>query len=110
MILEKFRLDKARRKSAVCKIVQKGDLSGYVDYKSVHMLSSKNNDTIVLDVKTVTHNSQKRKLVLLARSSRPQNLIRSYCYLDMLRLVSKNRYLVSKTVTFSYSCSTISAL
>ena len=29
------------------------------------MLSSKNKDTKVLDAKTVTHNSQKRKLVLL---------------------------------------------
>ena len=29
------------------------------------MLSSKNKDVKVLDVKTVTHNSQKRKLVLL---------------------------------------------
>ena len=29
------------------------------------MLSSKNKDAKVLDVKTVTHNSQKRKLVLL---------------------------------------------
>ena len=65
IIIEKLRLDKARRKSAVCKIVQKGDWSGLVDYKQVSMLSSKNKDTKVLDVKTVTHNSQKRKLVLL---------------------------------------------
>ena len=54
-----------RKESVVCKIVQKGDWSGYVEYKSVPMLSSKNKDTKVLDVKTVTHNSQKRKLVLL---------------------------------------------
>ena len=74
------------------------------------MLSSKNNDTIVLDVKTVTHNSQKRKLVLLVRSFRSQNLIQSYRYLGMFRLVSKNRYLVSKTVTVSYSNSPISVL
>ena len=65
IIIEKLRLDKARRKSAICKIVQKGDWSGLVDYKQVPMLSSKNKDTKVLDVKTVTHNSQKRKLVLL---------------------------------------------
>ena len=58
-------MDKARRKYAVCKIVQKGDWSGLVDYKRVPMLSSKNTDAKVLDVKTVTHNSQKRKLVLL---------------------------------------------
>ena len=44
----------------MCKIVQKGDWSAYVP-----MLSPKNKDTKVLDVKTVTHNSQKRKLVLL---------------------------------------------
>ena len=36
------------------KLYKKGDLSGYVDYKSVAMLSSKNNDTIGLDVKTET--------------------------------------------------------
>ena len=65
IIIEKLRLDKARRKSTICKIVQKCDWSGYVDYKPVPMLSSKNKDTKVLDVKTVTHNSQKRKLVFL---------------------------------------------
>ena len=32
---------------------------------SVPMVSSKNKETKVLDIKTVTHNSQKRKLVLL---------------------------------------------
>ena len=65
IIIEKLRVDKARRNSAVCKIVQKGDWSGLVDYNQVPMLSSKNKDTKVLDVKTVTHNSPKRKLVLL---------------------------------------------
>ena len=65
IIIEKLRLDKARRKCAVCKILQKGDWSGLVDYKQVRMLSSKNKDTKVVDVKTVTHNSQKHKLVLL---------------------------------------------
>ena len=39
---------------AVYKIVQKGDLSGVVDYKQVPMLTSKNKDAKVLDVKTVT--------------------------------------------------------
>ena len=65
IIIEKCRVDSSKRKYVVCEIVQKGDWSGYVDYKSVPMLSSKNKDTKVLDVKTVTHNSQKRKLVLL---------------------------------------------
>ena len=65
IIIEKCRVDSSRRKYVVCKIVQKGDWSAYVEYKSVPMLSSKNKDTKVLDVKTVTHNSQKRKLVLL---------------------------------------------
>ena len=54
IIIEKLRLDKARRKSAVCKIVQKGDLSGFVDYKQVPMVSAKNKHAKVLDVKTVT--------------------------------------------------------
>ena len=43
------------------KIVQQGDWSGL----KVPMLSSKNNEAKVLDLQTVTHNSQKRKLVLL---------------------------------------------
>ena len=44
IIIEKLRLDKARIKSAVCKIVQQGDWSGLVYYKQVPMLSSKNKD------------------------------------------------------------------
>ena len=51
----------------MCKIVEKGDWSGFVDYKSVPML---NKDAKVLDVKTVTYNSQKRKLVLLEDGNR----------------------------------------
>ena len=47
------------------KLYKKSDWSGLVDYKQVPMLSSKNKDAKVLDVKTVTHSSQKRKLVLL---------------------------------------------
>ena len=42
-----------------------GDWSGLVYYKQVPMLSAQNKDAKVLDVKTITHNSQKRKLVLL---------------------------------------------
>ena len=42
--------------------MQQGDWSGLVYYKQVPMLSAKNKDA---KVKTVTHNSQKRKLVLL---------------------------------------------
>ena len=64
IIIEKLRLDKARRKSAVCKIVQQGDWSGLVYYKQVPMLPANNKDAKVMDVKTVTHNSKKRKLVL----------------------------------------------
>ena len=45
--------------------MQQGDWSGLVYYKKVPMLSSKNNEAKVLDLQTVTHNSQKRKLVLL---------------------------------------------
>ena len=45
--------------------VQQGDWSGLMYYKPVPMLSAKNKDAKVMDVKTVTHNSQKRKLVLL---------------------------------------------
>ena len=63
--MEKRRLDKTRRKSAVCKIVQQGDWSGLVCFKQVPMFSAKNKHPKVLDVKTVTHNSQKRKLVFL---------------------------------------------
>ena len=45
--------------------MQHGDWSGLVYYKQVPMLSAKNKDAKALDVKTVTHNSQKRKLVFL---------------------------------------------
>ena len=65
IIIKKCRVDSSKRKYAVCKIVEKGDWSGLVDFKLVPMLSSKNKDAKVLDVKAVTHNSQKRKLVLL---------------------------------------------
>ena len=65
IIIEKYRVDSSKRKFVMCKIVQQGDWSGLVDYKQVPMLSSKNKYAKVLDVKTVTNNSQKRKLVLL---------------------------------------------
>ena len=44
IIIEKCRVDSSKRKYVLCKIVEKGDWSGYVDYKSVPMLSSKNKD------------------------------------------------------------------
>ena len=44
--------------------MQLGDWSGLVYYKQVPMLSLKNKDAKVLDLKTITHNFQKRKLVL----------------------------------------------
>ena len=72
IIIEKLRLDKARRKSAVCKIVQKGDWSGLVDYKQVPMLSSKNKDAKVLDVKTVKPLSHQGG-VLTVIPGRPKN-------------------------------------
>ena len=65
IIIEKNRVDSSKRKFVMCKIVQQGDWSGLVDYKQVPMLSSKNKDAKVLDLKTVKNNSQKRKLVLL---------------------------------------------
>ena len=65
IIIENLEWIKQGEKSALCKIVQKGDWSGLVDYKQDPMLSSKNKDAKMLDVKTVTHNYQKRKLVLL---------------------------------------------
>ena len=65
IIIKKLIVDKARRKYVVCKIVQKGDWSGLLDYKQVPMLSTKNKDAKVLDAITVKHNSQKRKLILL---------------------------------------------
>ena len=44
--------------------MQLGDWSDLVYYKQIPMLSFKNKDAKVLDLKTITHNSQKRKLVL----------------------------------------------
>ena len=55
IIIEKCRVDWSNRKFVMCKIVQQGDWSCLVDYTQVPMLSSKNNDAKVLDVKTVTH-------------------------------------------------------
>ena len=41
IVIEKCRVDSSKRKYVVCKIVEKGDWSGLVDYKLVPMLSAK---------------------------------------------------------------------
>ena len=46
-------------KFAICKIVQRGDWAGVVDYEN-----KKRNAVKVLDVKSVEHKGQKRKLLL----------------------------------------------
>ena len=48
-----------KRKFAICKIVQRGDWAGVVDYEN-----KKRNAVKVLDVKSVEHKGQKRKLLL----------------------------------------------
>ena len=61
IIIEKCRVDSFKRNFVVCKIVQQGDLSGLVEYRSKTMLWAKNSGSKVLDVKTVTHKKQMRK-------------------------------------------------
>ena len=66
IILSKTKLSSTRRKFAVCKVVQRGDWTGILNYERVPLLpaSNKREKLKVLDVKPVEHKGQKRKLVL----------------------------------------------
>ena len=67
IIINKVRVNNStKRKFAICKIVQRGDWAGVVDYEKVPLLpaNKKRNSVKVLDVKSVEHKGQKRKLLL----------------------------------------------
>jgi hypothetical protein len=68
IIVSKTKLSSTRRKFAVCKVVQRGDWAGALDYEKVPLLpaSKKRKAIKVLDVKPIEHKGQKRKLVLAA--------------------------------------------
>ena len=66
IVISKTKLSPTRKKFAVCKVVQKGDWTGILDYEKVPLLpaNKKRNAVKVLDVKSVEHKGQKRKLLL----------------------------------------------
>ena len=66
IVISKTKLSQTRKKFAVCKIVQHGDWAGVLDYDEVPLLPAKKKRSAlkVLDVKSVEHRGQKRKLLL----------------------------------------------
>ena len=66
IVISKTKLLPTRKKFAVFKVVQKGDWTGLLDYEKVPLLpaNKKRNAVKVLDVKSVEHKGQKRKLLL----------------------------------------------
>ena len=68
--IEKIRQNRGRHvKYAVCKIVQKGDWAGVLDYNTVPVLPAKRKRGCceIIDVKAVEHGGEKRKLVLTSK-------------------------------------------
>ncbi len=66
IVIDKVRLNKARRKYAVCKIVQAGDWAGILDYNKVKLLpGGVRTGQTVLDVRSVSVKGTKRKVVLM---------------------------------------------
>ena len=66
VVISNTKLSPTRKKFAVCKVVQKGDWTGLLDYEKVPLFpaNKKRNTVKVLDVKSVEHKGQKRKLLL----------------------------------------------
>ena len=66
IVISKTKLPQTRKKFAECKIVQHGDWAGVLDYDEVPLLPAKKKRSAlkVLDVKSVEHRGQKRKLQL----------------------------------------------
>ena len=69
LVLIKTMLSPCRKKYAICKIVQQGDWAGVLDYSKVPLLpvERKRGYCKVVDVKSVEHKGEKRKLVLTSR-------------------------------------------
>ena len=66
IVISKTKLSPTKKTFAVCKVVQKGDWTGILDYEKVPLLpaNKKRNAVKVLHVKSVEHKGQKRKLLL----------------------------------------------
>ena len=67
IIITKTKLTATRKKFAICKILQKGNWAGVLDYDKVTLLppNNKRKSVKVLDVQSVEHKGKKRKLVLV---------------------------------------------
>ena len=62
IVISKTKLLPTRQNFAVCKVVQKGNWTGLLDYEKVSLLpaNKKRNAVKVLDVRSVEHKGQKR--------------------------------------------------
>ena len=65
IIISKTKLSSTRKKFAICKVVQRGNWAGVLDYKKVPLLpaNKKRKAMKILDVKPVEHKGEKRKLL-----------------------------------------------
>ena len=67
IIMNKVRVNNStKRRFGLCKVLQKGDWAGVLDYEKVPLLPASNKRSVlkVLDVKPVENKGQKRKLLL----------------------------------------------
>ena len=63
--IDKVRLNtNTRRKYAICSIIQSGQWHKLVNYSKTPLLTAQDGSTCVIDVQTVEHKGQKRKLLL----------------------------------------------
>ena len=73
IVIEKIRVNNStKRKYAICKIVQKGDWAGVLDYVKVPLLPASNKrryNLKVIDVKSIEHKNKKHKLLLVEDGS-----------------------------------------
>lgn len=66
LVIQKARVNiSTRRKFAVCKIVQRGDWAGVIDYNKAPLLPAKRSCVKVMAVQIVEMKGEKRKLVLV---------------------------------------------
>ena len=66
VVISKTKLSPTTKKFAICKVVQKGDWTGLLDYEKAPILPRKKKRGVlkVLGVKPVKHKRQKRKLLV----------------------------------------------
>lgn len=67
IVITKTKLSSTRKKYAICKIVQRGDWAGILEYEKVPLLppNNKRKNVKVLDVKPIVFKGKKRKLLLV---------------------------------------------